>query len=216
MIKICKNCQKEFSPDKNHPYQIYCSEICADMVYKNNHKDYMKDYYIKTKERDKKKRQEWAINNRENTIIYLRTRHKKEVEKENQTRREQGLPLVGQNFKNEMRLIKFVYNLFNSYEILTHHRSWNKWSKSGLELDIYIPELKLAFEYMGKQHYDKKSFDALSKINRTKEEFEYQIYKDRCKKRICKIKGITLIKIRYDEKLSIDLIKNKLRYCNVL
>lgn len=214
--KKCKRCTKYFVSDKNHPYQKYCSENCAAKVYRKNNKFYFNEYYIKNRERDRKKRKDWALKNREKNIINLRERHKEEVKKENQLRQKQGLPLVGQNFKNEMRLFYFVHKLFNNYEILTHHRSWNKWSQTGLELDIYLPELKLGFEYMGKQHFDKKSFDALSKVNRTKEEFDYQIYKDRCKKRICKIKGIILIKIRYDEKLCEELIKNKLGYLNVI
>lgn len=211
MIKKCLFCESEFEPDKNHPYQIYCSEDCANRNY-NIKNSYHQKYYIKNRERDRKKRKDWAIKNRENSIIQLRERHKKEIEKENKIRNLQGLPLVGEGFKNEMRLLFFIHKIFNGFEIMTHHRRWNKWSQTGLELDIYIPELKLAFEYMGKQHYNKDSFNALSKINRTKEEFEYQQYKDRCKKRICKLKGIVLIKIRYDEKLSEELVRDKIKW----
>ena len=107
-----------------------------------------------------------------------------------------------------MELLFYVHNLFRNYEILTHHRKpLMNWGGVGLELDIYIPELKLAFEYNGKQH-----FEWIKYFHPTKEDFEKQQYRDRCKKRICKIKGITLIKIKYDERLSEQLVISKLNY----
>jgi len=116
----------------------------------------------------------------------------------------------------EMELLVYAHVLFKDYDILTHHRkTLGDWGMQGLELDIYIPKLKLAFEYMGKQHYDEDYFNLLTKKNRNRESFESQKYRDRCKKRICKLKGITLIKIRYDEKLSEQLTLSKLNYLTI-
>ncbi len=62
---------------------------------------------------------------------------------------------------------------------------------------------------MGEQHYEWLAF-----FHKTQEVFEYQQYRDRCKKRLCKLKGITLIKIKYNEILSEQLILSKLKYAN--
>ncbi|MEK6935981.1 MAG: hypothetical protein AABW67_04270 [Nanoarchaeota archaeon] len=67
------------------------------------------------------------------------------------------------------------------------------------------------FEYMGQQHYNREYYNLLSRFNKTRPNFEYQQYKDRCKKRLCKLKKIILIKIKYNEKLSEQLVLSKLK-----
>lgn len=124
--------------------------------------------------------------------------------KENKRRKKLGLAFVGEGFKKEMELLAYVYHLFRGYEILSRSRDWGA---GRLELDIYIPELKLAFEYNGIQHYEFNSF-----FQKTEEDFKALQYRDRCKKRICKLKGITLIRIRYDEKLSEQLVLTKIKH----
>jgi len=115
-----------------------------------------------------------------------------------------------------MELLVILKKIFPNEKFIVHSRKiLPKWNAFALELDIYLPELRIAFEYMGQQHYDKGSFDALTKGNRNLEDFEYQKYKDRCKKKMCKLKGITLIKIKYDEKLSEQLVLSKLKYTNI-
>ncbi len=136
--------------------------------------------------------------------------YEKFVEEENKRRKKLGLSPVGEGFKSEAELIACVRNLFQNYKILTHHRKpLANWKPRGLELDIYIPKLELAFEYMGKQHYE------WVKFFHTKEKFEAQKYRDRCKKKLCKLKGIKLIKIKYDEKLSEQLVLSKLKYLSL-
>ena len=97
-----------------------------------------------------------------------------------------------------------VKNLFINYEVIKTQSVLNGWA---LELDIYIPELKLAFEYNGEQHYEWVKF-----FQKTEEEFKYLQYKDRCKKKLCKQEGITLIIIKYDEDLSEQLVLSKLKH----
>ena len=178
---------KEIIKKRHKEYYLKNRENCIK---------YAKEYYQDNKE----ERKEWDKKYREETKI-----------EENKRRKKLGLSLIGEGFRKEMELLVYVHSLFQNYEIFTHHRKLlGDWGKQGLELDIYIPELKLAFEYNGEQHY------VFTDFFHTEEDFEAQKYRDRCKKRICKLKGITLIRIKYDEKLSEQLVLSKLKYVSSL
>jgi hypothetical protein len=76
-----------------------------------------------------------------------------------------------------------------------------------MELDCYNPELKLAVEYSGKQHYEYVPY-----FHKNKEAFLNQKYRDELKRRMCKDNMITLIEVPYTVKIE-DIrgyIKNKL------
>lgn len=57
-----------------------------------------------------------------------------------------------------------------------------------LELDGYEPELKLAFEYNGIQHYE-----FVPHFHKNRETFEYRLFKDNLKERLCGENGIKLV-----------------------
>jgi 5-methylcytosine-specific restriction endonuclease McrA len=59
MIKRCANnqCKRYFSPDKNHPYQIYCCRKCKRYVNNNT-------------EQTRKAQEEWKANNKEYFVRY--------------------------------------------------------------------------------------------------------------------------------------------------
>jgi len=61
-----------------------------------------------------------------------------------------------------------------------------------MQLDWYCPELKLAVEFNGTQHYTYTKY-----FHRTKKEFAYQQECDSIKAKTCKEKGITLISVPY-------------------
>ena len=61
-----------------------------------------------------------------------------------------------------------------------------------LELDCYNPELRLAAEYNGIQHYKYTPF-----FHRNKEAFLNQKYRDDMKRRICRDYGVALIEVPY-------------------
>jgi len=65
-----------------------------------------------------------------------------------------------------------------------------------LELDCYNPELNLALEYNGIQHYK-----FIPYFHRNHEHFINQKYRDDLKRRLCKDNGITLIEVPYTVKL---------------
>lgn len=234
-----KNYNKKYREKNKEKFKGY------QRKYSNKNKEYYKNYYQENKDKHKKQMKKWREENKDKIIegknkyyqghkeqikenkkeYYQKNKDKinkkhkeysteyyqKIKEEENKRRKNLGLPLIGEGFKSEMELLVYVHHLFQNYEILTHHRKplmcWGLW---GLELDVYIPELKLAFEYMGIQHYKFHKF-----FHTNKEEFEAQQYRDRCKKRICKMQGITLIRIRFDERLSEQLVLSKLKYTTI-
>jgi len=68
-------------------------------------------------------------------------------------------------------------------------------SGRNLELDCYCPELNLALEYQGEQHYRYKPW-----FHRNESEFQAQVYRDNMKRRILMEKGINLIEVPYTVK----------------
>lgn len=73
-------------------------------------------------------------------------------------------------------------------------------ASNNLELDCYNPELKIAVEYNGIQHYKYVPF-----FHRTKDAFQNQKYRDHIKREACQKNGIILIEVPYTVK--IDEIK---------
>ena len=68
--------------------------------------------------------------------------------------------------------------------------------ENNLELDCYNPELKLAVEYNGIQHYKYVPY-----FHKTKESFYNQKYRDYVKRDLCKKNGIVLIEVPYTVKV---------------
>ena len=90
---------------------------------------------------------------------------------------------------------------------------WLKTQPRGiLELDGFCKELKLAFEYMGEQHF-KKHIGKCFYI-KTEEQYHIQRTRDYLKCVLCKKNGVTLIHINYFEKISKALIIKKLKNSN--
>ncbi|HYG59366.1 MAG TPA: hypothetical protein VD902_14990, partial [Symbiobacteriaceae bacterium] len=69
---------------------------------------------------------------------------------QNVTRAEFGFRPVGEFWVCETQLYRIVCRLFPDEQVLRHHRP--DWLE-GLELDLYLPGLKLALEYQGQQHF---------------------------------------------------------------
>ena len=61
-----------------------------------------------------------------------------------------------------------------------------------LELDCYNPELAIAVEYNGRQHYEFVPF-----FHRTRDAFYNQKYRDEIKRIKCRENGVTLIEVPY-------------------
>ena len=101
-------------------------------------------------------------------------------------------------FRNEEKLGFILSKIFTDEHIKKHDRKQVK----PLELDFYIHRLKLAFEYDGEQHYDRKVCEEVFKSS-----FDAQVARDIKKNALCRRKRITLIRVKYDEPLNITNIK---------
>lgn len=72
-------------------------------------------------------------------------------------------------------------------------------------LDVYLPQLDLALEYQGQQHYE-----AVSHFGGA-EAFAKTLQRDSLKKRLCEENGCHLVYIRFDEPISVTSFKHRLR-----
>ncbi len=70
-------------------------------------------------------------------------------EPENRVRKRFVVPLIGEKWISETTLYRNLKLLFSSYEVI-HHAS-PEWLGS-MHLDVFIPEINVAFEYQGRQH----------------------------------------------------------------
>jgi hypothetical protein len=121
---------------------------------------------------------------------------------ENITRQEFGHRNVGEGWVSETLLYQIVQRLFPSEQILRHYRP--EWL-NGLEIDIFLPNLQVAIEYQGQQHFyaidawgGEKALALLEERDSRKEEF-------------CKRQNIKLIAIDYTEPLTEQHIGKRLK-----
>lgn len=111
-----------------------------------------------------------------------------------------GLPGINEGWVSETTMLEIVRSLFPAERVMDHYRP--PWL-DGLELDVYLPNRRLAFEYMGIQHFQPvERFGGM-------EAFASRLERDRRKRTICEARGIRLIDVRYDEPLTIDTIRMK-------
>lgn len=152
----------------------------------------LKDYHKDPKNKDKIK-------------IWTRNGNKQRKIKENKRRKKLGLPLIGEGYRSQKELLVYVKQLFPSQRI-----SFNKIVLDNLQLDIYIPDLKLGFEYQGYQHYLYPNFH-----HKSLDKFLDLQKRDKRKKELCNQRGITLIEFPYYEKVSLPNVLTKLNEVNV-
>lgn len=120
---------------------------------------------------------------------------------ENLVRVEFGIRKIGEGWISESILFNIVQKLFPNDEVIRHHRP--QWLE-GLELDVYVPEKKIGFEYQGQQHYKPVEAwggeEALVKVQE----------RDKRKKELCEDLQVKLIEVKYTEPLTEDHIISKL------
>lgn len=107
-------------------------------------------------------------------------------------------------WKNENDMYHLIKTHFPT-AIYQYHSDW-----LGLQsLDVYIPQLKIGFEYQGEQHFHGvEAFGGEANYNEQKE-------RDERKRELCKENGVKLIEWLYNEKVSFHNLKNKLKEYNI-
>ena len=108
--------------------------------------------------------------------------------------------MVNVQWMREELVYQLIKKAFNNYKIIKHAQPM--WL-SPQHFDIYIPQLPLAIEYMGEQHY--RPIDFFGGENG----YNATIYRDKKKESICKDLNINLIHIKYS-----DNIKEKVGQIN--
>jgi hypothetical protein len=117
---------------------------------------------------------------------------------ENIVRQEFGFKNVGEGWVSETLLYQIVKRILGEKEILRHERA--DWLE-GLELDLFVPSLNLAFEYQGQQHFHPVSLWGGAKGLQDLQE------RDKRKAKLCARKGIDLVAIDYTEPLTEHYIR---------
>jgi hypothetical protein len=102
-------------------------------------------------------------------------------------------------YTGERTAFILLKSILEGYEfVMNGYYSWLRSAKNEpMQLDLYCPALKLAFEYQGPQHYE---FNR--RFHSSKADFEYRLDCDRMKGEICRARGIILLEIRSTDRLS--------------
>jgi hypothetical protein len=102
--------------------------------------------------------------------------------------------------KGEEILFALLRKLYPTLSIHKQHPVGDR-----LHLDLYMPSLSLGFEYDGVQHTKESSF-----FHKNKDAFLRGKVLDEKKEDLCASQGIHLIRISYEEKLTTELLKQKI------
>lgn len=121
---------------------------------------------------------------------------------ENEVRQKFGHKKVGDAWTSETILYHIVRSLLPNFAIRRHYRPN---FLDGLEIDIFIEELRVGIEYQGIQHYEPVNHwggkEALEKLQK----------RDLKKKKIADSLGIPIVYFKYNEHLNDDIVIDKLR-----
>lgn len=187
-IVICLSCGKEVVKGGNR--QVYCPECreakdCAHTIewgriHSTERYEYFVDYYKQNKEKILQRSYDF----------YEDFKVKNGIEDKKLVSQTQMCCILNKIFPDE----EVVDDKFH---IFLRSPTTNRL----LQLDRYYPRLKLAFEYDGAQHFQ-------SIENWGGEEVFREIQRrDREKEELCIKSGIRLVRIKYDERLSLENIK---------
>ena len=136
----------------------------------------------------------------ERKVLQMRRRLTKRFE--NLAREEFGFRPVGEAWVSESLLAKIIGRLLPGKELRRNERpAWLQ----GLELDVFVPALKLGIEYQGKQHFEAVPAwggeAALVEVQR----------RDAKKRLLCEQHGVTLVLIDFTEPLTEEHVASRLR-----
>ena len=91
---------------------------------------------------------------------------------------------------SENKLFEILKKAFSGYQVERHAQPvWH----APQHLDVFVPELNLAVEFMGQQHYEPVDFFGGA------QGFAQTVERDQRKQKVCRSAGIALEYVRYDE-----------------
>lgn len=109
-------------------------------------------------------------------------------------------------WKSEQLLYEIVKQIYPQKSVFYQYRpSFLLYQNRQLSYDIYIPSLKIAFEYQGKQHFEPVDFFG------GEESFIKQKERDKLKKKLSESAGVCIVYINYWDSLSIELVKERIK-----
>lgn len=125
-----------------------------------------------------------------------------ERDAENYIRGLKGVARIGEKWVNETLLFNYINLLFPQYTVQREASpSWLNRQR----FDVYIPELNLAIEYQGQQHYVAVDlFGGEEGLKRTKQ-------RDKEKLKLSKANGVDIIYFSYKENITEKLVQNRLK-----
>ena len=139
------------------------------------------------------------IYDNDNEIRELRKSLERTIE--NSVREQLGFKKIGDAWISETMLYNIVKNLYPNQKIIRHYRP--QWL-DGLELDIFVPNLKIGLEYQGIQHF--KAVEHWGGQKQLKKQQEH----DTKKKKMCSELGINLVCINYDNPLTSEYVSKRI------
>lgn len=123
-------------------------------------------------------------------------------EAENMVREMKGVAKIGERWINETLLFNYIDLLFPNYKV--HREASPSWL-GNQRLDIFIPDLGIAIEYQGEQHFKSvELFGGKEGLQKTKERDIDKLLK-------CKNNKIDLIYFTYKDDLSEKLVQLRLK-----
>lgn len=106
-----------------------------------------------------------------------------------------GWVAAGERFARQAMIVDAARRYWPNERVITNARRRDVPELDGLEIDVWIPALRLGIEHQGQQHYQAVSaWGGEQSLARTKAN-------DARKRKLCKQHGIGLYEIRYDEPL---------------
>lgn len=111
-----------------------------------------------------------------------------------------GMPRIGEGWISETELFYRLAEVFSDHEVIHHGKPcW----LGRQHLDIYFPNLNIAVEYQGLQHYEPIDFFG------GHEAFERNQERDQRKRRLCETNGCTLVYV--NSNYDLDLVVEEIR-----
>lgn len=125
-----------------------------------------------------------------------------ERDAENKIRDLKGVARIGEKWINETLLFNYINVLFPQFNVQREASpSWLNRQR----FDIYIPEINLAIEYQGKQHYVAVNlFGGEEGLEKTKQ-------RDKDKFHLSKINGVDIVYFSYKDNLTEKLVLTRLK-----